>query len=389
MEREIILTSDGALPDDLVVETLLRLPVKSLLRFRSVCRSWYGLVKNSNFIYKHLKKDDNIRAMIRCTYYDDTDEYDELKSYFSLVPDKTLRDLSFENLDPKIPGIRIGPYDGIFCLFNNPRRITLWNVTTNEFRVLPKCRAHLPCYTTVHYSNFGFGLDPIADDYKLVIILTLWHEKRREFYDFSHVTVYTFSTNSWRDLKGFEMRHDYMYDRIDNVYLNGFCYWLVLRTDYHKAILSFDMNGEMFEEIQGPNIPEREDIFESSLIPWTLGIYEDSLGLLYSDKYAHSFDLWMMKGGSWIKYLTFGPFIETYQPIGYWRKGEFFLQSNNKRLILYNSEIKEMRDLGITGLWFSVHILKESLIPIKGEDVLVDLFDIPWNILGITDSILS
>ncbi|KAK7261466.1 hypothetical protein RIF29_27779 [Crotalaria pallida] len=41
--------------DDLVNEILARLPVKSLLRFKCVDRSWDSLLKTPNFITKHLK----------------------------------------------------------------------------------------------------------------------------------------------------------------------------------------------------------------------------------------------------------------------------------------------------------------------------------------------
>ncbi|XVF60530.1 hypothetical protein PTKIN_Ptkin08bG0054900 [Pterospermum kingtungense] len=42
------------LATDLVVEILLNLPVKSLLRFKSVCKSWYALIDSNEFINMHL-----------------------------------------------------------------------------------------------------------------------------------------------------------------------------------------------------------------------------------------------------------------------------------------------------------------------------------------------
>ncbi|KAK4365681.1 hypothetical protein RND71_013561 [Anisodus tanguticus] len=38
------------LPKDAVVQILLRLPIKALLRFRSVCKAWYNFLKSPNFI---------------------------------------------------------------------------------------------------------------------------------------------------------------------------------------------------------------------------------------------------------------------------------------------------------------------------------------------------
>ncbi|KAI3930854.1 hypothetical protein MKW92_012096, partial [Papaver armeniacum] len=41
------------LPNDVFLEILMCLPVKSLLRFKSVCKSWYALIKSSDFIHRH------------------------------------------------------------------------------------------------------------------------------------------------------------------------------------------------------------------------------------------------------------------------------------------------------------------------------------------------
>ncbi|KAL5769476.1 hypothetical protein ACOSP7_013630 [Xanthoceras sorbifolium] len=52
------------LPEDMIIEILSILPVKSLIRFRCVSKSWYALVKSSSFISKHLKKDHNIHLIV-------------------------------------------------------------------------------------------------------------------------------------------------------------------------------------------------------------------------------------------------------------------------------------------------------------------------------------
>ncbi|KAI3834061.1 hypothetical protein MKW92_038450, partial [Papaver armeniacum] len=41
------------LPEDVFFEIFVCLPVKSLLRFKSVCKSWCGLIESSDFIYRH------------------------------------------------------------------------------------------------------------------------------------------------------------------------------------------------------------------------------------------------------------------------------------------------------------------------------------------------
>ncbi|KAH9711021.1 F-box/kelch-repeat protein [Citrus sinensis] len=369
MERDMMVTGHGDFSDDLVVEILSRLPVKSVMRFRSAGKSLYNLVKDPNFIYKHLNRDDNMRLMVRITYENDdvTDPLNDLITCFFVLPDKTLTDLHFQDLEPEMKDHNpLGPCDGTLCFFDN-RNVNLWNVSMNEYRVIPKHRAHLPCDTSIYCRNFGLGLDPKTNDFKLVLILTLNDDKRLSVHDFSPVSVYNFSTNTWRDAEGlFQMGHYYRYNSIDNVYLNGFCYWMESGHDsYNAIILSFSMSDEVFQEIKGPNVPQITTYYESEMTYWRIGLYNGCLSVLYSEELGHSFGLWMMKGGSWTKHLTFGPFIETYQPLGFWRNGEFFLQSSDDRLVLYDSRYEEIRDIGISGLWFSANILKESLIIVR------------------------
>ena len=45
---------DDDLPDEIVLDILSKLPVKSLLRFRCVCKPWYSSIANPKFISTHL-----------------------------------------------------------------------------------------------------------------------------------------------------------------------------------------------------------------------------------------------------------------------------------------------------------------------------------------------
>jgi len=41
------------LPHELIVQILLRLPVRSLIRFKCVCKSWFSLISHDNFANSH------------------------------------------------------------------------------------------------------------------------------------------------------------------------------------------------------------------------------------------------------------------------------------------------------------------------------------------------
>ena len=102
---------------------------------------------------------------------------------------------------------------------------------------------------------------------------------------------------------------------------------------------------------------------------WRIGIRDDCLSLLHVQESRRSFGLWMVKGGFWTKHLSFGPFIETYHPVGFWRNGEFILESYprgvDRRLVLYDSNYDQIREFGIPSIRISVRCLKESLITVR------------------------
>ncbi|KAL9451094.1 hypothetical protein AB3S75_012778 [Citrus x aurantiifolia] len=370
----------GELCDDLLVETLSRLPVKSLMRLRCVSRSWFSLVKDPKFICKHLTRGDHNRLMVYNEYYIDNYPVED----FVVVPDNTMTDLHFQNLEAAETKnyILLGPYEGIICFSEkwNRNKINVWNISMNEYRILPEpprprngVSGSRPSNTVIFCCNFAVGLDPMSNDFKLVLIQTLHDERGISSINdcLPNVAVYNFSTNSWRHVEEglFPMRCYLGDEAMNNVYHNGFCYWVATTEtpcDY-VAILSFSMSEEVFQEMRGPRVPPITEEIEFEY--WTIGVHDDYLSLLHVEESRRSFGLWMMKGGFWTKHLSFGPFIECYHPDGFWRNGEFILESyggdGDCRLVLYDSNHDQIREFGITGVWFSVRILKESLITVR------------------------
>ncbi|KAL9451096.1 hypothetical protein AB3S75_012780 [Citrus x aurantiifolia] len=250
----------------------------------------------------------------------------------------------------------------------------------NEYRILPEpprprsgVSGSRPSNTVIFCCNFAVGLDPMSNDFKLVLIQTLHDERGISSINdcLPNVAVYNFCTNSWRHVEEglFPMGCYLGGEAMNNVYHNGFCYWVApteTPCDY-VAILSFSMSEEVFQEMRGPRVPPITE--ENGFEYWTIGLHDDYLSLLHVEESRRSFGLWMMKGGFWTKHLSFGPFIECYHPDGFWRNGEFILESyrgdGDCRLVLYDSNDDEIREFGITGVWFSVRILKESLITVR------------------------
>lgn len=103
----------GNCPQDVLTEILLRLPVKSLLQFKCVCKYWYAVIGSPGFVRKHFNHENN---RTRLLYYTSDNDREGV----SFLPDETLLGISSPNdvIDyiqcPQIEAHLIGPIDGLF-----------------------------------------------------------------------------------------------------------------------------------------------------------------------------------------------------------------------------------------------------------------------------------
>jgi F-box interacting protein len=247
----------GDLPEDLSMEILSRLPVKSLMRYKCVSKSWYALVTNPSFISKHLKISHNLNrgaAILRRV-----DGLDQRR--LSTLSNETLEvsgdvDLSQWFQDEVSMVSMFGPCNGILCLsctlwkkrdgHRDYDPLVLWNPATRESKMLPP----FPQQRDLNFvSRFGFGFDPKTNDYKVVRIMNFGDRQCK-------VQVYNLSTNSWRVLDSSPNPSYFIYKSRFSSYLNGVYYWWA-RVHYcsymgPRLLLSFDMSNEVFREVLPP-----------------------------------------------------------------------------------------------------------------------------------------
>lgn len=174
------------------------------------------------------------------------------------------------------------------------------------------------------------------------------------------------------------------------MYLNGFCYWVGLtgpRSD--NMIVSFDISGAEFQEIQPPR-PRTVDFDSNSRSsPLVIGLFNDALTLLLPDNIENCFQLWVMMKidgrNCWKQTLNvaIGLLHQVWGPIGFWKNDGIVLHSKKGQLLLYDAATQETKDIGLQARSFSTaYSYKESLI--NGMINLSDGFDIPWHILGVS-----
>lgn len=353
-------------PQDVVTETLLRLPVKSLLRFKCVCKYWYAIIESPSFVRKHFSRENNHTRLL-LYYTSDSD-----REGVTFLPDEALLGVSSSNdvIDyvqcPQNEANLVGPVDGLFfvhkCGYHSGEPMTLWNPSTREFMPLPMSPITPPYMHTNH--TFGFGLDPFTGNYKVIWIRFMIDDRTGIPLPYFVVAIYTLGSDTWRYLDPLTHTTCSVDNSLSATCINGAYYWLV-SYDYAKhSILAFDMRYEVFSHIEGPDHPEGK---EGSL---TLCIDYIALFLCQTGVwFQSSIDIWVMKEeGCWDKWVTVEPSVEVSRPLGFWNDEEVFLESSSSELFLYKHDTHEIRNLGTYGDDKAVFSYKESLLSVKGQN---------------------
>ncbi|RDX70087.1 F-box/kelch-repeat protein, partial [Mucuna pruriens] len=227
-----------SLPEELVREILLRLPVRSVLRFKCVCKSWFSLISDPQFGISHydLAAAPSHRLLFRSNdfYAQSIDLDTPLKiyyrdiAYFPLpLPSPPCVDqfyFRFQN-QPEI----LGSCRGLVILYyKNSNDLILWNPSIGVHKRLKNFEDGI----TSRFL-YGFGYDGLTDDYLLILIALL-----RLSIDYVNV--------SYDDLCEILGEDKFKAGSLFNGTLN----WLVLSKDYvGPLIIAFDLIQRSFSEI--------------------------------------------------------------------------------------------------------------------------------------------
>ncbi|XP_058742011.1 putative F-box protein At3g52320 [Vicia villosa] len=149
------------LPFELIIEILLRLPVKPLLRFRCVCKSWLSLISSNNFATSHFEHTATHRRLLI--------KRSALQP-LSIELDSSLHDASASaslSLDfirsQRCVEVR-GCFRGFLCFYNGTH-IYLLNPSTSLIKQIPDS----PIILNHHYELLsGFAYYQPTDDYLIV-----------------------------------------------------------------------------------------------------------------------------------------------------------------------------------------------------------------------------
>ncbi|KAE7995652.1 hypothetical protein FH972_000426 [Carpinus fangiana] len=321
------------LPEELVTEVLLCLPVVSLLRFNCVCKSWYALIAHQNFIRKHLLHNKNNNTLL-------------LLWRNQTTQDDVVSTLSYETLPASLTqplplpftevSIFVGSCDGLVCLRDyDSLNLVIWNPATKETKVVPKSSLSRFSDDYRIESGIGFGFDAKTCDYKIINFFSLFDNYESDFE--GNVPCYRLS-------EAFDFDDDW------------------------EGVLSFDMSGEVFLKTPLP-----DDVLNGHVRGWrSFFVLNESIAMaLWSsdEEFVEvCCDIWLLLEvgvkDSWTRLFTVGPVTGT-GDLPFWKNDTMFFKTYD-RLVVYNPFTKGRTNLPIRSYSCCSVTYVETLVSVKG-----------------------
>ncbi|XVF04139.1 hypothetical protein REPUB_Repub05bG0056200 [Reevesia pubescens] len=355
------------LPEELLLQILYKLPIKSLGKCMCVSKAWNFLIKNPSFIYTHLNNQsknccrNNSNNLFLVTSKDIQDEYSlhfddqKFSKYTQLqyIPFGTQYSI-------------VGSCNGLLCFADFQCyfdiKFSLCNPVIRRFTRLPK-----PYFCGLPYKiSVGFGFDSKRNDYKILKIM-----KKDVLDECNEIELYSLERNCWEILA--PLRYNLHYDDFV-VFVNGVVHWIAFervndggRSRCRFLLLGFDMSNDVFKEIMLPeslsNLRERSHMYvrpygelsSITVIEWAC-LYEES-------------NIWVMKKygvvETWSKMYSFGIIGPGLMPmvLGFKKNGGLILRIyGNNQVVSHDPESSEINYFGIPKFCGNVISYMESLV---------------------------
>ncbi|KAL6184285.1 hypothetical protein ACLB2K_045689 [Fragaria x ananassa] len=335
---------DLDLPEEVVVNILCRLPVKSLIRFTCVSKRWRSLIisdhqfGNSHFqLASHLRR--NVLLATNPTLVEEgtpgTPSMEPLPTRFQSLADRfPIRELTCPS-ELKSNIVVLGSCNGLvvsgkfqysivpqgrlYCDFLIS--LVIWNPSTGFFRKIPSPSfligmEKLAYEKQIRFVNrvyYGFGQVSTSDDYKLVVMPKIG--------DLMEVHVFSVKANSWKVVKTPYLWPYPLWSKERGTHSNGAIHWVsqhepVIFEPRVNVFYAFDLASEEFREIPLPVLVHNEYSLRLRMTlvrtPVLLG---GCLCVMFRD-YDEYHDIWVMKEygvhESWVKLFRFRAHDSTY-----------------------------------------------------------------------------
>ncbi|QHN97934.1 hypothetical protein HN51_045633 [Arachis hypogaea] len=291
------------LPEETIMEILLRLPARTLASLRSVCTSWRNLISAPDFTFNHLRRSCLLDPTLTIAYRNGLScgsiSLLSVHSILDNASEPTQVDYFREQRSYEI----IGSCNGLLCLADEDAyhymHAILWNPCTGFTFEPPEISGEV--------RFCGFGYDYLSDSYK--IFATTWKQGPSDF-EFS-TRIYTFGpTSSWRKIDdiplalcGFPSDHPrFAINRKGEFFRSSrLC---TLNWSVKHVVLYFDLDKESYGHFP---LPDSEiDLDHNFPRGCThLCVLRNCLSFCYQDRRTRQWIVWQMKeygdAQSWTK----------------------------------------------------------------------------------------
>ncbi|XP_058182236.1 F-box protein CPR1-like [Rhododendron vialii] len=318
------------IPDELVLDILSRLPVKSLLRFKSICKSWLSMISHPQFIRTHLHRSTQSPHCPRLLLKTNRSPLSFVSIDFR-TPNRESESLQcpWENSDSFIQPlcscdglILLSLHDGHFVGTKSGRSFVLWNPSDRSHKII-SCPYELP-----FCALYGLCYDSTAHDYKVFIV-----SQESE----TSVAIYSSRNNSWNLVM--DNRY-YLYASEHQAIVNGAVHWVMCSREFDSwVIVYFDLVEEKFKEVPPPSLWNEDDEMNLVVLRGFLCVYCD-IGVRQIEVYA------MKEYGkkeSWARLFVIPCAIErrvpcsTYlKPLCLTKKGQVLVSVGKRRIGIYD-----------------------------------------------------
>ncbi|XP_074318316.1 F-box/kelch-repeat protein At3g23880-like [Silene latifolia] len=279
---------EGLNMDVILMEILPRLPAKTLIRFKSVCKSWNSIISSWDFVRLYLRHQSlssseadkrlilagNVR--INC---------------YQLDPHATTTTTTFDYSKTSLYMSVIGTSNGLLCIRRNRGKFSEYCILNPTTRICRCIRSTLHEELGVVHS-FGFGFDHENLDY-LIVVVSEYHNKTRI------TSVYSLNKNSWSVFDEITFPTDTIHPLrkygvlIDD---NNLLHWMFWMPALHKyRIGCFDICKKKWTyDVLLPRFYD-DPTCNQETYRVDIGINDDCLSLTFKDGIENRYDVWVMK----------------------------------------------------------------------------------------------
>ncbi|KAJ6350735.1 hypothetical protein OIU78_006799 [Salix suchowensis] len=237
----------GFLPDEVIVQVLARLPVKSLFRAKTVCKLWCKLSSDKYFfqLYNEVSAKNSMVLV-------EVSDSSELKCCLVCVDNLWgVSELSLDFLKDRVK-VRAS-CNGLLCCSSIPDKGVYYvcNPMTREFRLLPRSRERpvTRFYPDGEATLVGLGCNLSVQ--KFNVVLAGYHRTFGRRPDGTFICmVFDSDTNKWRKFVSFQDDRIALMNRNRVVFVHGSLHWLTSGCSY---ILSLDLNCNVWRKISLPD----------------------------------------------------------------------------------------------------------------------------------------